>query len=343
MKQLLYLLAICLLLINSTSCKKNDTTTTTPIVTTPTSTFPSNLIFNTGFEAGTYMVSTSSQTAEFRGTDASVPAPNNWVSDFVNNPSIGLFRIYYEQGDSSQRLCSIVADPVNPSNKVMNYKINVPNIDLPLKDQYTVNGILFNKKARIQADLYGNIGLKEVYQSIRLFIPTDFNKLVNSPYPGNGDWITLFEFWNNASFVTPNYDFRFGITLSKVSSAVGSPFYFKTEGQTYDTATGYKTVWTKQNTAFLAPIGKWMTIDYYIKEGNKGTGRFYFAVTPDGGSKTVVYDLNEATCHPDDPNPDGLTEFNPIKLYGSNNIVNQMNARGGKFQVYWDDFKIWKR
>ncbi|MFP5041111.1 hypothetical protein [Parasediminibacterium sp. JCM 36343] len=339
MKQFFSLLAACLFLITSASSQKNDAASTKPVTTSFT--FPSSLIFNTGFEAGTYMVSTGKQTAEFRGVDSSVPPPNNWVSDFVDHPNIGFFRIYYEQGDSSQRLCSIVADPVNPSNKVLNYKILEPHIDLPPASQYTINEVLFDKKGRVQADLYGNNGLKEVYESIRLFIPTDFNKLVNSVYPGQGDWITLFEFWNNAAWVTPKYDFRFGITLHKVKPTAGSPFYFKTNGQTFNGK--YTTVWEKENKAFIVPIGKWMTIEYYIKEGNKGDGRFYFAVTPEGGPRTVVYDLNVPTCHPDDPNPDGLSEFNPIKLYTSNNLINQMNDMGGIFQVYWDDFKIWKR
>ncbi|MBC7889669.1 MAG: hypothetical protein H7Z13_17475 [Ferruginibacter sp.] len=322
-----------------TACKKSSNSTTpAPVVTPPVST--GELIFNTGFEAGTGMVATSGQYAEFRGMDASVSKPNDWINDFVSHPNIGIWRIYYEQGDSSQRLASIVADPVNPANKVLNYKINMPHIDVPLSSQYTVNGLLFNKKARIQADMYGNNGLKEIYQSIRLFIPTDFNKYINSVYPGNGDWLTLFEFWNNASWVTANYNFRFGVNLEKGTSAIGSPLYFKAEGQKFTTA--YTQVWVNKNISYPVPIGKWMTLEYYIKEGNTANGRFYFAVTPEGGAKTVVFDLPVATSHPDDPAPDGLTEINPIKLYTSNNMVNQLNTMGGTLQVYWDDFKFWK-
>lgn len=299
------------------------------------------LIFNSGFENGTSMVSTSAQFAEFRGTDNAFSKPNDWVNDFVNHINIGVVRIFYEQGDSTQRLAKIVPDPQNANNKVLNYKISVPHIDVPASSQYTVNGILFHKKARIQMDIYSNTGLKEVYQSVRLFLPADFNKLVNSKYPASGDWITLCEFWNNAHWVTnATYPFRFGISLKKGSATVGSPLYFHTSGQKL--VGGFVTVWDKQNNVFPVPIGKWMTLEYYIKDGNKGKGRFYLAVTPDGESKTVLWDLTNDTCHPDDPNPDGLSEFNPIKLYTSNNMVNQMNAMGGTFQVYWDDFKLWK-
>lgn len=311
----------------------------TPINTTPLPT--PELIFNTGFD-NTSIIQTNAQVDEFRGKDLTFSAQNDWVSDFVNHANIGLVRIYYEEGDSTQRRARIVADPLNPGNKVLNYKILAPHINTPLSSQYTVNGILFDKKARIQMDIYGNNNLKEVYQSVRLFIPTDFNKLVNSAYPASGDWITLFEFWNNAHWnAGATYPFRFGVTLNKITpGTVGSPFYFHTNGQKL--VNGFVTVWEQANTSYQVPIGKWMTIEYYIKDGNKGNGRFYFAVTPDGGTKTVVYNLQNDTCHPDDPNPDGLADFNPIKLYTSNNMVNQMNARNGIFQIYWDDFKLWK-
>lgn len=322
--------------------KKSDPLVSTPI--TPINTDPApipELIFNTGFE-NTSIIQTSAQSDEFRGKDVTLSASNDWVTDFVNHPNIGVVRTYYEEGDSTQRKARIVADPLNASNKVLNYKLLAPHIIIPTSSQYTVNGILFDKKARIQMDIYGNNGLKEVYQSVRLFIPTDFNKLVDSPFPASGDWITLFEFWNNAQWNPgATYPFRFGVTLSKISSGTaGSPFFFQAEGQKL--VSGFVTVWKQSNTSFQAPIGKWMTIEYYIKDGNKGNGRFYFAVTPDGGTKTVVYDLKEDTCHPDDPNPDGLGEINPLKLYTSNNMVNQMNSRNGIFQIYWDDFKLWK-
>jgi hypothetical protein len=317
--------------------------TTPPNAVTPPS-VPANgvLLFQSGFDNGSSLTSTGAQTAEFRGGDTGLDKPNQWVSDFVNNPNIGIVRLYYEQGDSTQRIAQIVNDPLNANNKVLNYKIMAPHINLPTSSQYTVNSILFDKKARIQMDIYGNNNLKEVYESVRLFIPTDFNKLVNSPYPGTGDWFTLFEFWNNASWnAGSTYNFRFGITLEKTASTSGSPFFFKTEGQKLGTK-GYQTVWESKNKNFTVPIGKWMTIEYYIKSGNKGTGRFYFAVQPDGEAKTVVYNLTNDTCHPDDPADDGLSELNPMKLYASGNMVNQMNSRGGVFQVYWDDFKFWK-
>ena len=83
-------------------------------------------------------------------------------------------------------------------------------------------------------------------------------------------------------------------------------------------------------------------MELYMKEGKAGVGRFYFAVTPDGGTKTVVFDVIEPTCNPDDQAPDGFKDINPIKLYCDKDIPQWLQARGRSLKVYWDDFEFWK-
>ena len=296
------------------------------------------LMFNSGFEPGTAIYSNNPQFSGFKGVDLSVPKPNDWLNDFLKRPDMVKFEVDYEQGDSTKRSADIVPDPVNPNNKVLRFSIFKPNVVLPESQVRVINGIVFDKKARIQMDMYGR-GLKEVFQSVRLYLPPDFNILVNSEFPGEGDWITLFEVWNRTAAY--DYPFRFGIGLNKGAYKVGSPLYYRAEAQKI-VDKKFVNIWSRVNTAFPVPIGKWVTLEYYIKEGHKDTGRFYFAVTPDGGSKTVVFDLKGDTCHPDDPNPDGLFLINPLKLYTSGHLVDVMNAAGGTMQVYWDDFKFWK-
>ena len=43
-----------------------------------------------------------------------------------------------------------------------------------------------------------------------------------------------------------------------------------------------------------------------------------------------------------DKNPDGVTEFNPLKLYTSKQQIEFMKSKGKTLQVYRDDFKIWR-
>ncbi|WP_165395983.1 PA14 domain-containing protein [Flavobacterium sp. J27] len=300
------------------------------------------LLFNSGFEGTTSINQLNAQKDIFSGIDTTVGMPNNW-NTITSQPNIGLFRLEYEEGNANQRRAAIVNDPVNANNKVLNFKILQPHINM--LPGYTVNNIVFNKKGRIQVDMYGCSGLKEVFQSVRLFIPNDFNKIINeSNFPGVGDWITLFEFWNDAPWTSTNSPFRFGVGLQKEIATKGAPLYFKASGQRLVNGNWVQPEdWENMNTHFEVPIGKWMTIEYYIKEGKVGTGRFYFAVTPDGEEKTILWDLkNVPTCHPNDPTPSGLSELNILKLYTSNNMINQMNNLGGVFQVYWDDLKFWK-
>lgn len=83
-------------------------------------------------------------------------------------------------------------------------------------------------------------------------------------------------------------------------------------------------------------------MEYYFKEGNKETGRFYLAITPDGESKKVVYDVHDFTHMTTDPAPHGLTGYNPMKLYTSLEIVAYVKSQGKTLHFYWDDFKLWK-
>jgi hypothetical protein len=43
-----------------------------------------------------------------------------------------------------------------------------------------------------------------------------------------------------------------------------------------------------------------------------------------------------------DPAPDGVSDFNPMKLYTSRRLLEHMKSRGKTLQIYWDDFELWK-
>lgn len=304
-----------------------------PTVTTPPTPNPV-LVFNSGFEGTTQITATSNpQIDQITGVDNTSDTVNDWVNSLQNKNGFGGWRFYYEQGNAAQRYAKIVADPTNGANKVLQFGITERHITLASGEM----------KARVQVEQYGGTGVKEFYQSVRLFLPKDFEKFNNGTVPGKGDWITLFEYWNNAGWIANvTYPFRVSVNMDKASAVAGSPLCFEIHGQTFEVATNkYTTVWEGINTKFPVPIDKWMTIEIYFKEGRGNDGRYYMAVTPDGGTKTVVFNVENSTCHPNDTAPNGLTEINPLKLYSSANVVNYMNANGGKLQIYWDDYKLW--
>lgn len=65
-------------------------------------------------------------------------------------------------------------------------------------------------------------------------------------------------------------------------------------------------------------------------------------IQPEGEEKEVIFDVNRVTHNTEDPNPDGVTEFNPLKLYTSKQLIEYMKSKDKTLQIYWDDFKLWK-
>ncbi len=83
-------------------------------------------------------------------------------------------------------------------------------------------------------------------------------------------------------------------------------------------------------------------MEIYYKEGDAQTGRVYLAITPDGKPRQVVFDVTGWTYCPTSPTPDGITDWNPLKLYTSKEVVRFVKGQEKTLQIYWDDFELWK-
>jgi hypothetical protein len=288
------------------------------------------LIFQFGFEPDSKVVTRGSD-ADILGVDHSFPDHNDWVADLDETPAVGNFNLQYQGGDSTQRYAKIIPEPGNPQNHVLQFWLNEPNVD--------------GKKGRIQANIYGGkTGLKEFYQSERIFLTEDFNTV--RTFPDKIHWLTIAEFWNNITW-SQSVPYRFRITLG-IGKPVAeeSDLYFILDAQDCqlfdDNSQKYTTIWAETNEQIKVPIGQWFALEYYYREGDAKTGRFYMTIQPEGGEKEVIFDLTRITHNTQDPNPDGVTEFNPLKLYTSKQLIDFMKSKGKTLQIYWDDFKLWK-
>ena len=294
------------------------------------------LIFQTGFEGTSHLirnakrlpskVTTGYAIDDIEGVDSTLAYKNDWVQDLDNNPNAGRFFIEYTGGDSTQRTANIIPEPGNEKNKVLQFW---------LADSWLASE--GQQKARIQASIY-NIkkGLKEFSQTVRVFISNEFNLLKS--FPSRIGWLTISEFWNNEWWVAnEKYGFRVTLGIGK-PSAEKSDLYFLLNAEDQ----GQKLVWNATDWKVKVPIGKWFTMNYYFKEGNKETGRFYMTILPDGGKKQVVFDVTNFTHNTYDPSPNGVTGFSPMKLYTSKRIMEFMKDQGKTLQIYWDDFKLWR-
>lgn len=290
------------------------------------------LIFQSGFEATSKIVTDSfshdygAYIENLTGVDNALHKKNNWDKTWANKLDKGKVTLQSTGGDSSKRYARIVAEPGNPSNKVLKFWLN--DYWMASENQ---------QKARVQANIYGiKNGFKEFYQSVRVFLTEDFNAIKS--YPNKINWCTISEFWNNEWWIaTEKYGFRITLGVGK-PTALASELNFILNAENGGPG---KEVWKADNTNIKVPIGKWFTMEYYFKEGNKETGRFYMSITEDGEAKQVVFDVHNFTHNIFDVNPNGVTGYNPMKLYTSKDLVTYVKDQGKTLQIYWDDFKLW--
>ncbi len=289
-------------------------------------------IFRSGFEGGSmlYQYQLNGQPnpdyADIEGEDNGY----DWVRDLDEYPGLGTFRIFYEHGDTSRSKAEIVAGPVDPSNHVLSFDLKAPHI------AYTKNNGDTLYKGRIQAAINGSPDLKAFYFRVRLYIHPDIGMLRQSNKKIT--WFTIQEYWNNES----NKDFPFRVTLNiRKDSGVGSRLFFGAHGQIKNANKEWESVWELLDRSMEVPLGEWFTLETHFLEGDADQGRFKVILIDEDLNEHIIADVHDYTRHPDDSLPDGVTSFNPMKLYTSGELINGLRQAGGKLILYWDDFEIW--
>jgi len=301
-------------------CNQGKVDPDEPIIATPT------LIFNSGFEPGAIGLPVDAHQV-IQGKDLSYSSKNDWLADLDEHPKIGGFTIQYQGGDASERYALIADDPTNSSNKVLKFWLDTPNV--------IENNV--KTKARIQANIYDNNNIVEMSHSSKVYLHHDFNILKDAG-PTIG-WLTLYEYWNNPFWGDDPFPFRITVNINKTEEGPVDALYFQVHAQTKEGAI-FVNQWEEVNTTIPVPIGEWYTTEISFKEGDKNNGRFKMTITKEGGTEMVVFDITNFTHHPQDPKPDGLSHFNPLKLYTSAALIDSVKAAGKTLQIYWDDFEL---
>ena len=280
------------------------------------------LIFQTGFEGYTRIIPYGESTnSDIVGYD-----PNLSNSDWndLKQDEINLIYFNFAGGDESKRYVEIIDDPTTVGNKVLHYWAG---------DYWLTSDS--QEKARVQLELYRiKGGYREFFQSVRVFLTEDFNAL--KKWQKNFNWLTISEFWNNEGWES-DYGFRVSVGIWK-HGGVDQKLYFSVGAED----DGFQGVWSENNDRVEVPIGKWFTVRYHYKEGNKDTGRFRMSIQVEGEREQVICDVHDFTHNTQDPIPDGVTGFNPMKLYTSKELMTFMKSQNKALQIYWDDFKLWK-
>lgn len=286
------------------------------------------LLFQTGFN-NTTLTNGDYENVEFSGTDLELADHNSWV-DFIANPSVGYVEVGYEDGEDNQRIAQIVNDPDSAANKALSFKLMEPHIK---------EGS--HQKGRVQVSVNDNQCIKEIYQTVRLKLHPDMAYLMD--WDIRVPWLTVFEFWNNATWSNEKKTFRVTVNLFKDAEGPVEEIHFhaKADHQACNVCE-WKEDWGEEATHFAIPFGVWMEIELYLLEGDENNGRFYMAVTPEGQSKVVVFDITNNTHHRKEKCPDGFTHFQPMKLYTSDEVINYMKDGGKSLELFWDDWKLYR-
>ncbi len=265
---------------------------------------------------------------KIQSTDTSSENYSIW-DELQSHYCIGDFHISYEDGERDQRYAEICQDPTNPNNNVIKFKIIEPHIR---------EGI--HKKGRVQANFHDNKCIKEYYQSVKLYIHPDMEYL--KQWDEQVHWLSFFEFWNNANWDGERNPFRVTVSLIKNENGPVEDMYFSVKGDRDIRLGKWDPIWKEVAEDFSVPFATWMQIEIYLLEGDENNGRFFMAITPEGGEKTVIFDIHNTTQHPREKHPDGYTHMNPLKLYTSDDLINYMTDNDKNLEVYWDDWAVYR-
>ena len=289
------------------------------------------LLFNSGFEPGSRVIHRGDPfTADDNivGIDSSVPPPNNWNT----NVNLGSWNFQYQQGDTTQRKLRIVPDPVNPENNVLSFWV---------RDQWVNAG--GNTVGRIQANLRtpddGNVnGIKELYQKNKMFVHEDVAAFNN--YLKTGHFFTFLEIWNTTGWEGDPYRFRIAIGIGKARNESTGDICFVVTSQDGDGK--YVTVWEERNSNIPVPIGEWVTMEYYMKDGDAQNGHFYMAMTREDGTRREIVNVRNFTYNTKNPNSNGITFYNPLKVYITDtDAMAFLKSHNKSIHFYFDDFEVW--
>lgn len=314
------------------------------------------LLFHSGFEGGTRLVRRTASSDELSGVDNTVSAPNDWTKYGTQGgyPEAGIFKLYFEGGDSTKRKVRLAPDPKKPENTVLRYTVYEANA---LKTPTDTEAF----KTRIQAQGGGSKpGILQYYQSVRMYFPSSTMNLLDK-FPEDITWYSLAEFWNNGvwgALPVAADPFRLTVGMGHKKGA-GNPFYFHFSCDDYtidfkeDGKTPLKYVPTRVAGSgaeeFHIPSDTWITVEYFLQEGqwtagkDRPAGHFYMSVQVDGGKRQVLFNQRVPTMHSKAVKPpDGLTIYHPMKFYTNKQIANYMKAAGTPLEILWDDYAVWK-
>lgn len=300
------------------------------------------LIFKSGFNNDVrikYLGNSLTSDVRLTGKDETISGGFDWKRDVFWNCNLGRTKIQFIGGDQFQRTIDIVDNPdKNYKNKALLYTVHEP-----WKDKNN-NGF-----SRIQLAFYDTPrGLNELYIKKRMYLSDSFNIMRTMPIDIHAWGPCIFELFNDEGWTDSPYKFRINVRIKRDYSKsdpinpMKNQLVFTTYGQVREN-NRYHTIWEADCLDFNILTNRWIEIEYYLKNGNRDTGKFIMTAKYDGDSeKHTIFDVSDSVHHPNDPDPYGLKHWQPLKMYSSTKLTDYFKSKGRSMQIYWDHIELWK-
>jgi hypothetical protein len=234
-------------------------------------------------------------------------------------------------GGTSYAYQQIRTDPLNSSRRAMYATI--------LNDDPNVSG---TTRAQMTIRFKDGVNLPVYHTSHRMYLGSDIGYLKN--YSSAIYWFELFEIWNkriSGMDGSGSGSARWGLYLNKASGA-GQPLYWVMQSEYMQPASReLDDIWKYTNKQVPIPLGKWVTLDLYMKRGQGTNGKLIITLTPDGGSPQVLFNITNTTVYPGRPEIQ-LKSWQPFKLYLDDRLLDWMKANGKRIAAYYNDFTWYK-
>lgn len=254
---------------------------------------------------------------------------NGWT-DLKNNAYINEF-VINNIGGIPYAFQEIRKDPVDATKNVM----YAQTVD----DDPAVSG---TSRAQMTLRFKSGVNLPVYHTSHRMYLNPDIAHMTN--YSPAITWFTIFEIWNQHVAAWDGDvagSARWGLSIQK-ASGTGQPLYWRIKSETMQPENvKFNKLWSYTNTSVPIPLGKWFTLDLYMKRGEGANGRMTVKITPDGGPTTVLFDIANTTSYPGHPEIQ-LSSWQPFKLYLDDVYLDWMRANNKKISAFYNDFKWYK-
>lgn len=234
-------------------------------------------------------------------------------------------------GGTSYAYQKIQADPLYAERKALYAAI--------LDDDPAKSG---TTRAQMSLRFKDEVNLPVYHTSQRMYLNPDIGYL--EKYSSSITWFTLVEIWNKRVAEwdgSESGSARWGLAIHK-DSGDGKTLYWRLKSDYMQPETLHDTrMWTYYNKTVPIPLGKWFTLDVYMKRGESSNGRMVVKITPDGGQTQVLFDVANSTIYPGHPEIP-VKSWQSFKLYTNDVYLDWMRSNGKVVSAYYNDFKWYK-